>query len=177
MSRSAKFPEGTIELAQQWLSKVSKASELKRVQCVLMWAQWLTSQEITTIVWYKSDVAVRKLWQRFKTEWEGVFTDLRWHNRGHAHWTKDEEKEFLDSFSKKAKKGAIITAWDIHRAHKEALGKDISISTSYELLHRHKWRKIDPRPEHPNHNPQKAQHFKEAFFPSGYDPHEHPIST
>jgi hypothetical protein len=75
------------------------------------------------------------------------------------------EEEFLAPFFEKAKTGGILIVSEIHRAHKKRIGKDIPLSSTYNLLHRHNWRKIAPRPSHPKGDEEKREEYKALVFP------------
>lgn len=62
----------------------------------------------------------------------------------------DEESAFLEQFKELAETGQIITISKILEKFNEATGKDNDSSTIYRLLKRHGWRKVKPRPHHPD---------------------------
>ena len=66
----------------------------------------------------------------------------------HRNMSDDEEREFLESFRKKAEKGQIITVKEMTAAYYKKLGKSCN-KEIYYLLHKHGWRKIMPRGKHP----------------------------
>ena len=172
MKRRANLPKQATKEAEEWMSKVEKANELKRVQCVLLGSQGFSSEEISKITGIKNETSVRRIWGRFRKEGVSMFLDKRGQNRGRAKWTEEEEKEFLEKFKDKAMSGTIVTVKEIVDSHRDKLGKQIALATTYNLLRRHGCRKIVPRPEHPNHDPEKAELFREAIFPPNYDPYE-----
>jgi A/G-specific adenine glycosylase len=61
--------------------------------------------------------------------------------------------------------GSILIVSEIHRAHKKRIRKDIPLSSTYNLLHRHNWRKIAPRPSHPKGDEEKREEYKALVFP------------
>ncbi|MCK5555297.1 MAG: winged helix-turn-helix domain-containing protein [Alphaproteobacteria bacterium] len=54
----------------------------------------------------------------------------------------------------------MLEVRSIHKAHCAKLGKNIPLSTTYRLLHRHGWRKIMPRSRHPKANKESQAAFK-----------------
>ncbi|MGE4443251.1 MAG: winged helix-turn-helix domain-containing protein [Desulfomicrobium sp.] len=60
----------------------------------------------------------------------------------------DAEKEFLEPFFLKAKKGGILVAAEIHQALEQWLGRKVALASVYNLLHRHGWRKLAPDKRH-----------------------------
>lgn len=61
----------------------------------------------------------------------------------------EEETNFLGQFLEEAESGQIITVEKILKKYEEATGKKSNTSTIYNLLKRHGWRKVKPRPRHP----------------------------
>ena len=68
------------------------------------------------------------------------------HNRNMSY---EEEQTILDRFAAQAEAGQIITVKKIKAAFDEKLGRDTGRGYIYMLLARHKWRKVKPRPKHP----------------------------
>ncbi len=83
--------------------------------------------------------------------------------RQRAYLTKEEEQEFLTKFISKASQGYIRTVNEIHEAFEEYIGKKVSKSTIYRLLHRNNWRKIEPRPTHVKSDKKKQEAFKKTL--------------
>ncbi|TLD42975.1 MAG: Degenerate transposase [Candidatus Jettenia ecosi] len=64
----------------------------------------------------------------------------------------DEEKELLQEVQAKAEQGIIVIAKSIREHATKKVGTEVSKDYAYDLLHRHGWRKIKPRPCHPHTN-------------------------
>ena len=81
---------------------------------------------------------------------EGLEEFVRVKYTGH-NWNMsyEEEQTILDQFAAQAEAGQIITVKEIKAAFDEKLGRDTGRGYIYMLLARHKWRKIKPRPKHP----------------------------
>jgi hypothetical protein len=60
-----------------------------------------------------------------------------------------EEKKLLARFAKAAGAGELLNIHDLKLAYEQAIGHQTSNSTVYALLGRHGWRKLMPRPVHP----------------------------
>ena len=61
-----------------------------------------------------------------------------------------EANEFLNQFTDEAIKGQVVTIDDIAKAYDEAVGvQHKSLSSLYYFLHKHGWRKIMPKKQHP----------------------------
>ena len=69
----------------------------------------------------------------------------------------------LKPFIEQAEAGHIVTSHTIHQACEERVGHPVHINTIYALLHRHGWRKLMPRPQHPQADAAAQAHWKETF--------------
>ncbi len=166
MSKPPKFPEGTIKIMEGLLATSLTGPELRRVQSVLLGAQGMSSLIIKTIVGYSPE-HIRLIWGNYRNKGEeALLGETRGSGRGKAHMTADEEKKFLAPFIGKAKKSGILIVSEVHEAHKEKLGKEtMHHSITYNLLHRHNWRKIVPRPAHPKGDKEAQEEFRASFPP------------
>jgi transposase len=75
-----------------------------------------------------------------------------------------EEKAFLARFATAAGAGEMLNIHDLKAAYEQAIGHQTSDSTIYNLLHRHDWRKLMPRPFHPQRNLKAQNAFKKTAF-------------
>jgi transposase len=87
-----------------------------------------------------------------------------------------EEKALLAGFAKAAGAGEMLNIHDVKSAYEKAIGHATSNSTVYNLLARHGWRKLMPRPFHPDRDLAAQNAFKKPVFlmrcgkPSGLPP-------
>jgi hypothetical protein len=75
-----------------------------------------------------------------------------------------EEKALLARFAKAAGAGEMLNIHDLKVAYEQAIGHRTSNSTIYNLLGRHGWRKLMPRPFHPLRNIAAQNAFKKTAF-------------
>ena len=80
--------------------------------------------------------------------------------RRHQYLTLQEEEQFLAPFFARAEAGEIATVREIWQAFEARVGEKVDDSTIYRLLGRHGWRKLMPRPRHPQADPQAQEQFK-----------------
>jgi transposase len=78
--------------------------------------------------------------------------------------TLSEEKALLAGFAKAAGAGEMLNIHDLKATYEQAIGHPTSNSTIYNLLDRHGWRKLMPRPFHPKRNLAAQDAFKKAAF-------------
>jgi len=84
--------------------------------------------------------------------------------RKHENMTLAEEKALLARFAKAAGAGEMLNIHDLKAAYEKAIGHATSDSTVYNLLHRHGWRKLMPRPFHPKRDLATQNAFKKTSF-------------
>lgn len=83
--------------------------------------------------------------------------------RWHEYLALSEELVFLAPFFTQAENGQIATTAQIQHAFEEHVGHQVDDSMIYRLLHRHGWRKVMPRPRHPQADLQTHEQFKKTF--------------
>ena len=84
--------------------------------------------------------------------------------RQRENMTLSEEKALLARFGKAAGAGEMLNVHDLKAAYEQAIGHPTSNSTVYNLLARHGWRKLMPRPFHPKRNIAAQDSFKKTIF-------------
>ncbi len=81
--------------------------------------------------------------------------------------TGEKEEELLNEISEKAMQGLVVIAQPIRKYVERKLGRAVSKDYAYNMLHRHGWRKVSPRPEHPKVNKEQQVEFKKTTCSSG----------
>jgi transposase len=84
--------------------------------------------------------------------------------RKRENMTIAEEKSLLARFAKAAGAGEMLNIHDLKLAYEQAIGHKTSNSTVYDLLGRHGWRKLMPRPFHPQRDIAAQDAFKKTAF-------------
>jgi len=82
--------------------------------------------------------------------------------RRNQYLSKDQEAAFLAPFIERAMQGEIVTAKVIQLAFEQRVGHEVDESTIYRLLQRHQWRKLMPRPYHPQADRDAQATFKKT---------------
>jgi transposase len=83
--------------------------------------------------------------------------------RRRQYLTIDEEKAFLAPCFEDAAKGKFVTVREIKRAYEDKVGHEVDEATIYRLLNRHGWRKVAPRPCHPDSDPEEQETWAKEF--------------
>ena len=156
------FPKGTSERMCALMSEARNISELKRAQCIYFRSEHgLPPQQIADMVGF--DVGtVRNLHSAFLRDGEAALKLSGKGGRYHAYLTEEEEASWLEGFRGAGENGGILEVGRIQAAFEEKVGRKVAKSTVYDLLHRHGWRKITPRPRHPKSDPDAAASFKKT---------------
>lgn len=84
--------------------------------------------------------------------------------RRRENMTLEEEKAFLARFAQAAGAGELLNICELKAAYEKEIGHPTSNSTIYNLLARHEWRKLMPRPFHPKRNLKAQRAYKEQGF-------------
>ncbi|HEX9595365.1 MAG TPA: winged helix-turn-helix domain-containing protein [Anaerolineales bacterium] len=80
--------------------------------------------------------------------------------RYHHNLTPEQEVRFLEPFLATASQGGVLVVASIRQALEERLGRKVALSSIYNLLHRHGWRKLAPDRRHPEGDPEAQQAWK-----------------
>src|SRR2546426_6082754 len=78
--------------------------------------------------------------------------------------TLAQEKALMARFAKAAGAGEMLNIHELKAAYEKAIGHETSNSTIYNLLARHGWRKLMPRPFHPQRDLAAQNAFKKTVF-------------
>lgn len=120
----------------------------KRIQCVLFRIDGLSYRKIAELTGLSPQTASNQV-QRYQEQGlVGLLTDKRGGSFRY-YMTHDEEIHFLSEQFKKASQGDLLTISSLHEAYQSKIGKKSTREGFYAFLKRHGWRKVIPRPEHP----------------------------
>jgi transposase len=84
-----------------------------------------------------------------------------------AYLSRAQERAFLASFFAQASRGALSVARPLRRALEARLGHAVHPRTVERLLARHDWRKLVPRPRHPQADAALQAAQKKKAAPAG----------
>ncbi len=80
--------------------------------------------------------------------------------RHRENFTHAQEAQLLKPFLERASRGGILVVGQIKPALEAKLGRSMALSSVYNLLHRHGWRKLAPDKRHPQSDPQAQIDWK-----------------
>jgi transposase len=135
----------------------------ERIQMVLMRENGMTQPEIAEV----TGASLSTVNRAHMAYDEGGIKALKPRpigGRQRENMTYEQEKKFLADFAKAAGAGELLNIHDLKAGYEKAIGHETSNNTVYNLLHRHGWRKLMPRPFHPKRDRAAQNAFKKKGF-------------
>jgi hypothetical protein len=131
----ARPPRGQVLLskAQQELSKVNDATELRILQAVIFPLDHGMSTEETARAIGRSARWVSMARNEYIRD-AGLKQGKVHAIRNHAHMSLSEEKEFLAPFLEKARCGGILVVNEVYCALETRLGRKVALASAYNLM-------------------------------------------
>lgn len=153
MGRSARGTE-VLDMAQEMIRRATTIDELRQAQAVVFPLAYGLSLDETAQAIGQSVTWTCRLRNRFLAG-ETVGDGQRQHagGRRRQNLSVDREREILSPFLARARKGGILVVPQIKAELEAALGRSMALSSVYNLLHRHGWRKLAPDKQHPQSDP------------------------
>jgi transposase len=162
MATSIAFPEGTVERMDELLADNGlSARERSRVTCIRLLALGWEAQNVAEAVGLTRSSVYRRKSEFLERGESTLFTD-GWGGRRGGVLTEAQEAEFVAHFEDAAREGQMVTASVMLVELVRRAGKPASPATLYRILARHGWRKVVPRPRHPEAEPDRQEAFKET---------------
>ena len=162
MAASIPFPNDTVEHMDALLADKSlSASERDRVKTIRLLALGWEAQDVADAIYCSRPTVYRRKGD-FLIRGEAALRTDGWGGRRNAHLSVDEEASFVAEFEDAARSGELVTAKAMLQALSEKAGRTVGRTTLYEMLQRHGWRKVVPRPRHPKADPARQEAFKET---------------
>ena len=158
MARQIQVSAEDIQRAKQLRDQATTVAAYRKALCVILPAELSLDADRTAELLGTSRRTVFR--DRSSIRNQGDTPKNLWGGRRHCSMTIDEEREFLAQWIDKATIGGVLTDPPIHVALVKRLGRDIPMSTTYRLLARHNWRKVQPDTKHPKSDPILQDEFK-----------------
>ncbi|MDR2075948.1 MAG: hypothetical protein LBP61_03310 [Desulfovibrio sp.] len=138
----ARPPHGkeVLSVAQQRMGKVADADELRRLQAVVFPLLYGMSTLQTAQAVGRSPRWVTMARNEFIRSGGAKRTGAK-PIRNHAHMSQEEELTFLAPFFADARQNGTLAVREVHSAMERYLGRPVSLASTYNLLHRHGWRR------------------------------------
>src|SRR5512136_1589110 len=167
----ARKPRGkeVLEKAKELLSRARTVEELRQAQAVVLPLEYGFSMERTGAV-----IGVSKGWAShlrsafIRAKGTHHKKKLRG-GRRRENMSFEEEVAFLAPFFEKASKGGILVAGEIKQELDTRLERRTALASTYNLLHRHGWRKLAPDTRHPKADIECQEEWKKNSLSSSPD--------
>ena len=158
MARKISIDPKDIQKAKQLRDQAATISEYRKALSVILVAEYGLDADRTADVLGTSRRTVFR--DRSNIRGQGDTSKRTWGGRRNSVMTIEEEQEFLSRWQEQATQGGVLTIPPIHAALVERIGHPIPLSTTYRLLARHWWRKVQPDTKHPKSDPEAQDEFK-----------------
>ena len=150
-----------LEMAQEMILRAKTIDELRQAQAVVLPLAHGLSLEQTARAIGRSVVWTCRLRNRFLAgETVGDGQRQRPGGRRRENLSVEREREVLEPFLERARNGGILVVPQIKAELEAALGRSMALSSVYNLLHRHGWRKLAPDKRHPQSDPAAPEAWK-----------------
>jgi transposase len=156
------FPDGTLERLQRALKEACNKADFQRVQCLwLRGALRLNANQVAQALGWRP-TSVRRLQAQYLRQGETLWQRPGRGGRRHQNLTPPEEARLLAGFLGRAERGGLLEVSRVQQAYEQSVGHAVPKSTVYRMLARHGWRKLAPRPCHPQADAARQQAFKKT---------------
>ncbi len=166
MARIARGAE-VAEMALEMIANARTVEELRQAQAVVLPVHFGLSLEHTAQAIGRSLGWTCRLRNRFLAgETVGDGQRERRGGRRRQNMTPEQERAVLTPFLERSRTGGILVVPQIKGELEAALGRTMALSSVYNLLHRHGWRKLAPDQRHPQSDLQAQAEWKKNSPPS-----------
>jgi transposase len=152
-----------VERLKKALKREKESAVRQRIQMVLLREDGQTQPEIAELM----GVSLSTVNRAHMAYDHGGVNALRpkpTGGRRRENMTLEDEKAFLAKFAKAAGAGELLNVGELKTVYEKEIGHPTSNSTIYNLLARNQWRKLMPRPFHPDRNIEAQNAFKKRGF-------------
>jgi len=151
-----------LEVAKAFLKKAKTAEDLRAAQAIALPLMLGMSLEQTAMVIGRSVGATCTMRNRFVRVLSGEqkATRSKREMRNRAKTSLAREAQILDEVLSEAKTGGVVIVPPLKPAIEAKLSKTLTLSTVYQMLARHGWRKLVPDKTHLKADPAARENWK-----------------
>ncbi len=161
MARPASGDEQVLEKARQAIAEAQTVEQLRQAQAVVLPLDFGLSLADTATILGLSPCWVCRLRRRFvQGQIVGSPDAPTAGGRRRQNMTVEQEQAFLAPFLSQAATGCVLVVGQIKAALDQCLGRPVALSSAYNLLRRHGWRKLVPDKRHPKSDPVAQEDWK-----------------
>jgi len=161
MARRTQVSEKELQYAQKLRDEATTATELRKAMSVILRAELGLDADRTAELLGASRSTIFRDRNKFSNQ--GESSKRSWGGRRRFCLSLEEEREFLAAWEAEAISGGILSVPPIHAALVKRMGYDIPPSTTYRILARHGWRKVQPDTKHPKSDQVVQEDFKKNY--------------
>jgi transposase len=162
MKRIEFWQKCDIKSLEILLSGTKEISVFKNIQAVYLKAKYqMNADSIAKITGFSKGYT----WQihsNYRKNGEEAFVFGKRGGIYRRNLTVDQEEFLLASFTTQSDDGQILEVSKIKKKYEELAKKEVNKSVVYRMLSRNGWRKIAPRPTHPNKDKEHLAAFKKT---------------
>lgn len=161
MTPPVPLPPGTLQRMDALLDSGSlSARERDRVLLIRLLALGREGQDVAQVIGCSVGTVYRRK-AEFLAQGEASLLTGGWGGRRNAVFSETQEAEFVAEFEQAARAGELVSATAMLAELQRRTARQVQPSTLYRMLARHGWRKVVPRPRHPDAQPDRQEAFKE----------------
>ncbi len=158
MSRPFRGQE-TVSAALEAISTATSVEQLRQAQAVVLPLCCGLNLEQTALALGVSTRWASRLRNQF-IDGKAIGEGSARGGRRRQSFSIEREAELLAPFLEQAKRGGVLVVGPVRLALQQALGREIALSSAYNILHRHGWRKLAPDKRHPHSDAAAQEAFK-----------------
>lgn len=151
-----------IQSLETSLSKAKDISVFKNIQAVYLKAKYKMSADSIAKITGFSKGYVWQVHSNYRNNGDKAFIFGKKGGIYRRNLTARQEELLLASFISQSDDGQILEVSKIKKKYEEFAKKEVNKSVVYRMLSRHGWRKIAPRPTHPNNDKILLATFKKT---------------
>ena len=153
--------KNVLAMARQAISKARTAEELRQAQAVILPLEYgLSLDQVADILGVSKSWACKLRMRYIRSEGHKEKPKRKRGGRHRENMSEAEELAFLAPFFDKASHGGILIVSEIKQALDKQLGRTTALASTYNLLHRHNWRKLAPDKRHPKSDVEAQEEWK-----------------
>jgi transposase len=155
------IPHLSIDELRERLKKAHTSGEFKRWQCLylIQTRKGVTAEYLSEILCIPKPTIYFYVQTYNKSGALAIIVKPKG-GRKRFYLNLKQETDILNTLSKEAKQGQIITAKDVKKEIEKKIGHAVSDDYLWDLFHRHNWKKKKPRPKHPKSKKEEQEAFK-----------------
>jgi transposase len=161
--KMVKCDKGQVKRLKHALKRKKNPTTRQRIQMVLLREDGMTQPSIAEVMGVSLST-VNRAHMSYDQAGIKALDPKPIGGRVRENMTLEEEEVLLARFANAAGAGEMLNIHDFKAAYEKAIGHETSNSTVYNVLNRHRWRKLMPRPFHPDQDIEAQKRFKKKDF-------------